>query len=292
MFFNNYSRPGKGIEKRNPNQPRIQIFFEILPMKLWKILKLNLLYLVTSIPFFAVTMIVLGIISSNIIQQASVTESVSGNINYPVYDVAIRFFLSFLFMFFLGQGPTTTGYTYILREYGRELPCWPVADYFGTIKKNLKQSILLWILDLTVVSVLMIAFFYYSKMGIFVFQALAFMALILYLMIHIYIYQMLITFDISLKNIVKNSLLIAMAKLPSSLVIMAICFLVYAVLPFLILMNSFSIIAIFGVLILEFFVLPGIICFAINFYIYPILDQYINLEKMNKTKTQIEEIAK
>lgn len=56
MFFGNYSKPGKGVNKRDPNQPRIQVFFDILPRKVWSLIKLNILYLLTSIPFFIVTM--------------------------------------------------------------------------------------------------------------------------------------------------------------------------------------------------------------------------------------------
>ena len=43
MFFNNYSKPGKGVNKRNPEQPRMQIFFDVLPRKLWDLLKLHIL---------------------------------------------------------------------------------------------------------------------------------------------------------------------------------------------------------------------------------------------------------
>ncbi len=67
VFFNNYSKPGKGVNKRNPEQPSIQVFYDVLPRKLWDLFKLNVLYLLTAIPFFIVTMIIAGAVSSPII---------------------------------------------------------------------------------------------------------------------------------------------------------------------------------------------------------------------------------
>ena len=131
MFFNNYSKPGKGVNKRNPDQPRIQVFFDVLPRKLCDLFKLNILYLLTAIPFFIVTMIVVGVISAPLV-DAIATELANTELIYM--DVVLRFAFAFLFMIFLGQGPVTAGYTYLemtdarmdeikaaAQEYGIEL---------------------------------------------------------------------------------------------------------------------------------------------------------------------------
>ena len=111
MFFNNYEKPGKGVDKREPNQPRIQIYFDILPRKMWSLFKLNILYLLTIAPFFLITMLVAGVISSAIVNTSVL------NISEASLDTILRVILAYVFMVFLGQGPTTAGYTYVVQRF-------------------------------------------------------------------------------------------------------------------------------------------------------------------------------
>ena len=67
MFAKNYMKPGPGVEKRDPNQSRISIFFEIFGERFWDIVKLNLLYFLFSIPAFIITFIVTGFLSTSIL---------------------------------------------------------------------------------------------------------------------------------------------------------------------------------------------------------------------------------
>lgn len=140
MFFNNYSKPGKGVNKRDPNQSRWQIFLDVFPRKLWDLFKLNILYLLVALPFFAITMLVSGIISSPMIDEA-VLKFV--DMDFLKYDILFRSILSFLFMVFIGIGPATAGFAYIIREHANERPCMLVSDFFERFKSNFKQSILL-----------------------------------------------------------------------------------------------------------------------------------------------------
>lgn len=101
-------------------------------------------------------------------------------------------------------------------------------------------------------------------------------------MMHIYVYQMMVTFDLPLKHILKNSLLLAIGKAPVSLLILILNIIIYAVIPFAIVMTAKSMVVILILLLIEVLILPPITSFAINFYIDPILDKYINAE--NKTE--------
>ena len=100
MFFKNYDRPGPGVQPRNPDEPRIKIFWDIFPRKLWNLFKLNLLYLLVSIPFILVTMIIAGVISTPVI--SSLASDLTA-IELSGYDSLIRFIVAFLFMIFWGQ---------------------------------------------------------------------------------------------------------------------------------------------------------------------------------------------
>ena len=279
MFFNNYSKPGKGVNKRNPDQPRIQVFFDVLPRKLWDLFKLNILYLLTMIPFFIVTMFVVGVISAPLV-EAIATELANTELVYM--DIVLRFIFAFLFMLFLGEGPATAGYTYIIREHGREHPCWLISDFFERVKSNFKQGILLWIIDLLVLYLMTVAIRFYGQSGMIILQYVMILVAVLYAMMHIYVYQMMVTFDLPLKHILKNSLLLAIGKAPVSLLILILNIIIYAVIPFAIVMTAKSMVVILILLLIEVLILPPITSFAINFYIDPILDKYINAE--NKTE--------
>ncbi len=276
MFFNNYSKPGKGVNKRDADQPRSQIFMEVMPRKLWDLFKLNFLYLLIAIPFFVVTMVIVGVISSPIIDGlATQVEAVS-----LVYmDLFLRIIIAFWFTIILGQGPITAGYTYILREHGREHPCWLISDFFERCKSNFKQGILLWIIDLIFLYLFTVAIRFYGQSGIIILQFIMILIAVVYAMMHIYVYHMMVTYELPLKSILRNSVLIALAKAPVSLLILILNIIIYAVIPIAIILTAKSFITVLILLLVEVLILPPITGFITNFYIDPILDKYINAEK-------------
>ena len=181
MFFNNYNKPGPGVNKRDPNEPRIRTFFDIFPRKLWNLFKLNLLYLLVSIPFFVVVMLLMGIISVPLVESISAVLTETEIVGY---DLIIRFAMSFLFFVFLGVGPVTAGFTYIIREYANDRPCWMVSDFFEKFKSNFKQGILLWIIDLAAFYVFTVAFGFYGETGKMFFQYFILVVALIYVMMH------------------------------------------------------------------------------------------------------------
>lgn len=272
MFFNNYLKPGKGVNKRDPNQPRWQIFLDVFPGKLWDLFKLNILYLLVGLPFFIVTMIVSGIISSPIINE---TIPNMLELNFLGYDILLRAAFSFVFMVFIGLGPVTAGLAYIIREYANEQPCMLPGDFFERIKLNFKQSIILWIIDLIVLYVFSVAIGFYGEIGNTIIQYIFLVVSLIYVMMHIYIYQMIVTFDLSLKDILKNSFLIALGKTPISLLIFGCNVLLYIIIPICILMYSESMLVIIMLTLAEIFILPPVTHFITSFCIIPILKKYV-----------------
>ena len=71
LFKDKYSDAGKSIGKRNPNQPRHQIYFDILPRNLWRLVKLSFLYIAFALPFFMATRFVMSFLSSQIVATLS-----------------------------------------------------------------------------------------------------------------------------------------------------------------------------------------------------------------------------
>lgn len=287
MFFQNYSKPGKGVNKRDPNQPRIATFFEILPRKLWELCKLNWLYLITAIPFFLVTMLISGILSSPLINSA--TSLVTDEELVPtlaLLDILVRLAVSLVFTVFWGLGPCTAGFTFITRNYGKEEHCWLFSDYFERIKKNFKQSFLLWILDLAVFYLLAVAFIFYNKNNMFPLTVLVTFVIVIYTIMHMYIYQMMISYKLSFFNIIRNSLLLAFIKAPQNMLLLLIMVVLNVGIPVLIYAVFQNVLSILVIVLLEVCMLPALTSFITNFFIYTTLEQYVNSENRSEEKAE------
>lgn len=279
FFFPNYNKPGKGVNKRDPNQPRLTTFFEILPRKLWNLCKVNMLSLIVAIPFFIVTFIVIGIISSRIVNTlyTMVSSNPEYETTFALLDLLLRVILSWLFAVFYGMGPVTAGVTYIIRNYGREEHCWLISDFFERFKSNFRQSIVVWIIDLAALFLLTVAIDFYMNAGIYVLAFILIFIALLYTLMHLYIYQILITFDLSLKHIFKNSLIFALAKAPKNLLLLLINIAVHIVIPIVAVVFIQNTTVIIIIALLEILLLPALTSFTTNFFIYSDIETYINL---------------
>ena len=267
MFFKNYSKPGKGVKKRDPNQPRYKIYFEILPRNLWRLFKLNLLYLLTLLPFFVVTMIVMDFLSRQIVVRVISNLSIDTFIRY---NFLINVILSFLFTVFLGQGPVTAGMTYVVREFGNEKPCWLISDFFERVKLNFKQGMVMWVFDLIIMCGGTVAVLFCFGLKKYMFASIMISNIMIYILAHIYIYQIMITYKLKLRHVFKNAVLIVLSKLPQSILFLMSLLFVYVVLPILVTLYG-NVILFTIMVIIEIAFMPTLTAFTLNFCVYPIL---------------------
>ena len=287
-FYSN--KPGRGVPKRNPDQPRTSLFFELLGRKWWDLCKVNLMYILLAIPAFLVTILAVGIIAGRLtMSMAPFLASTMGLDSVDMsndqlatsivgFDLSIRIIIAGLFSVFLGLGPVTAGVTYILRNFGREEHVWMWSDTLRNMKSNFKQSVLTWIMDVVAVSVVVIAFEFYGKQegtwGTLGTYLILFVSL-LYLMMHIYVYQMMITFELPFRYVLKNSLIMAVATAPKTLLMLIILAVVHIGIPLLILTISGMGIPMYIFVLLELIFLPAASMFTTNFFIYDTIEPYI-----------------
>ncbi len=290
MFgFYNYNKPGKGVQKRDPNQPRTSLFFELLFRKLWDLCKVNLLYVLLLIPTFIITMVIVGVVTSRFTELAApILANIMGletadlsNMQLSTsligFDLGARIVLAVLFVIFLGSGPATAGITYVLRNYAREEHAWLWSDTWRNIKSNFKQSMGLWLLDLAVFFVMVVAFDFYAKAGgwgtvaTYVLLCIATM----YLMMHIYVYQIMITFELKFRHVLKNSVIMALMTAPKTLLMLIILVVVHIGIPVLFLFIGNIGIPMLIFILLEIIFLPAASAFTTNFFIYNTVEKYI-----------------
>lgn len=131
-------------------------------------------------------------------------HGVQAQTSVPTTATYIFFALTLLVIFTWGF--VNTGVTYLMRSFMKGSPIFFFSDFFGAIKKNLKQSFIIGLIDILIIGLFIydISFFYLNGSQLFFVNIII---LCLYVMMRYYMYLLLITFDLSTWKIIKNSLI-------------------------------------------------------------------------------------
>lgn len=245
--FFDYNRPGKGVEKDAPPKPRFFLFFELFFRKFWKMIQLNFLTVLTGIPLLLV-MLLFAPVPQN-------SEDMMGYASLILYVVGCLMYFSVV-----GFGVVMPGIVYILRNFAGERHAWVWSDFWDHIRKNWKQSLALTVIDAVLVFLFSVSIRFYgqqdgntlylvAKYFVWVFAGV-------WYMMHYYLYQMMVTFDLKLVELIRNAFIFTMAKLPMNLLMLIVVFAI-----------SFAAVYFTGVgIILFILMLPVFMNFMITFY--------------------------
>ena len=207
-IFNNYDKPGKGVEKNKPKKLPIVIFFETAVRKYWKFIQSGALFTLFSIPWLIFLYIgsyfILYMPISSIIRDMDPTQA-------SLMASMICATLSFLLVTLWGSGPLSAAFSFVMRSFVYEKPIWIVSDSKSILKENLKQSLVVMLIDVGVLGLSAVAMEMYWALE-------KTMSTIM----HPYIYQLMITFDCTIKELYKNAMFLSLAKLPLNLLLMLI----------------------------------------------------------------------
>ncbi len=258
----NYNKDGPGVDKDAPPKKRFLLYFDVLVRKFWNIIRMNLLFIGFNIPAIAGAFFV----SFTMLQNLDVGDD--------TYNAVIKVaFMTFIMIFpVVTTGPAQAGFTYVMRNFAREEHAFLWGDFKDAAKRNFKQSLIVSIIDFIIMAVFAIDIVMYSAMqaeSTFYLVANAFMiiAFIIFLMMHMYIYPMMVTFKLTIFQIYKNAIIFALLKFLPNLGILAFG----ALITFATMMVSP-----FASPVFFLFVNFGLMGFTTNFYVYPYLKKYIN----------------
>lgn len=286
------NKAGKGIDKDAPEKRSFFAFFELFFRKIGRLCKLNLMYLLASLPVIVVVFCLAGLISNPVAEYcmpalASALEMSAPDLTdgvFAVYvwiiDVFVRISVCILFLALWGAGPATAGYTYVLRNYAREEHAWLWSDFWQRTKENFKQSLATIVIDIVVFAFSIYAYQFYNAMGgmMSYFGVVILAGVFVFTIMHIYIYQMMITSKLSLKDIYKNALLFAFMRLPLNLFIILMIVIIHFGIPYL----GLRVVAlgtqpIYWIIyaLLELLILMSLSGFMVNFSIYPTIKKYM-----------------
>lgn len=308
IFTRSFDKPGKGVDLNAPPKRSFFRFWDIFGRKFTHFVRVNLVYVLTSIPTFLLVFFLTGLVSSAILEVPSLqsvlqnlaqqTAENMGDSNLMtqqlnqmivMFDLFVRFVLTYLFVVLWGMGPATAGLTYVLRNFAREEHAWIWSDFKDALKSNFKQSAIVFLIDLVVFVLFYVAFAFYLQMSGFLgaMRYVIVMIAVIYTMMHFYLYPMMVTFQLSLKDLYRNALLFAIGKLPSNLLILAILLLVHvgSVLMAINFGGGYFMLILFVILLLEILILQSFSAFIVNFHAYPKMKKYMILNTDEKVKS-------
>lgn len=293
FFRNTKERPDVLPEDTTPT---LGYFFKLLKRKFGKLLSLNLMMAFLYLPMIvAVVIYLLGDTTPTVesalyaplmgvaIGGGSPTANLllgtfGQQLNVPILTTGRTVAIALLTIFtLLTWGWQNVGATYNLRSLVRGDSTFLWSDYFYAIRRNLKQGFLFGLLDVLVIVVLAFDFFYFSALSdvlLFGVMYILFIALaLIYTVMRFYIYHMMITFDLSIRKILKNALIFVMLGIKrnaAALLGLAVVFGVSIALIPMGLSVGFSL-----PIILPFFYLPGLAGFIAAYASWPIIQRYM-----------------
>lgn len=163
-----FAKEGPGVNKKEAKKKRFFFFWELYTRKFWRLVLLNLLYFALCLPIVTI-------------------------------------------------GPATAGFFFVLRKLSNEEPVFLVSDFFEGFRKNWKQSCVIFLLDVVLCFLLPFATdFYYAQAQVegsaswlfYIPMGLCASAMFIGLMMHYYIHLLIVTTNLKLKPILKNSFLL------------------------------------------------------------------------------------
>lgn len=287
---------GKGVTKKQVEFDKklgFGFFFRLLKMRLGKFSVTNLTFALCNIFFFVAFFGISGILDGTTPTAANplyaqinaAAKNDSGPIIGALYTVycssanlrvigeTSRILMNTIYVLIFTFGISTVGMVYNMRNIciGEHVDTW--RDFFYAIKRNLKQGIILGIMDAVLIVLLIYNIIAYSSAAsefiylVFYYASIAFAAI--YYMMRYYMYLQLITCEMSIGKILKNSLILTALGFKRNIVglIGAIAFVVILLYAY-ILLPQFTIILL-CMFVFSFLTYIGVYCS------YPILKRYV-----------------
>ncbi len=230
-FFGFNNNNGRGVSKEDVDKSGPSLYFDIFFRKFWDFLKVNLFYIIASIP----SIIVWGFISRLFIGNLALNSNlniaeISESLGY------INIFLTVVLVSIFGTGAPNASMAYVMHNFVNDAHTFVFSDFIDNYKNNFIQATVVFIIDALVFSVCGFAFIFYTKLGgtLGIFFRTAISAFLIgYGILHMYIYPIMAKFRLKLRDIYRNALFLMMARLFTNLASFAVsALIIYAVIVF------------------------------------------------------------
>lgn len=307
-----YKRDNKPDADDDRDAPRnFLFFFKLLKRNFSRIFTLNIYFALGGIGIWLLLLLLSGIVgphssaptsdlfaplfgAAGFVEDPSPLLNLMLSIHATFIEISvmtpfmIALIVAAVVLLCLTFGPVMTGIIYNMRNIVRGEPIFLWQDFWHTIKVNLRQSIILGILDLGILALLGYGIvFYYMNLGtasVFgTFFLFTLVLILIYLMMRKYLYTMLVTFELSIFKLFKNALIFSILALGRNAVAIIGCLIV-------IVMNwmLFSVFMPLGV-IMPFMITIGL-CLYIEVYVaWPKIEELMITPYLNDKGEYVEE---
>jgi len=291
----NYNKEGPGVYVDDPKHGPFIRFFQTYASKFFKLCTTNLMFVLFNIPSIIVAC--LGVVYflpqiNDVFEttkfQKYLTDlgitAADSSMSSDAASMQIYFLLVLLLvMFVVGMqlvavGPVQTGLSYLYRSFARETPTFLWSDFTSSVKSNWKQSTIVTFISLLVTSitVMNIAFYanVYSGKSSQIFSGIFGVIFVFYMCIQIFVYPLIASVDLKLKDIYKNSVLFFLGRLLPTMGIFLVDVVVLLVIP-LVMLFSFTY-AGFGLAIFYYlFFAFSFVHYLNTFFVWQQIERYI-----------------
>ncbi len=276
LFFNSkkFYKPGPGVEKDEPKKIAPVRFFELFGRKFWKYVEINLIYFLILLP---VIFYIYTYIYQSSFQALENAGFALGDIYTLLLHLAMLYFeyvpvfiqVILLVASLVCYGPAKVGMTYVLRNFANERHSW-LSDMYDKAKENFRQGLFFGVLDIVVFLVVFYNLAFSSGDGMLkAAKYLSILFFVFYGFMRRYIYQMIVTVNLSVFDIFKNAWLLAFIGIFRNVGVSLVNGLIWAGTIILIVTFAMLEIPILGCLIYSFTSFLGI------FATYPLIQKYL-----------------
>ena len=292
------NKDGKGVVKGEDTTPNLKFFFKQFGRKFSKIISINILMIFQIIPLLLCAYLYIFVMpktsSLNYPEFAALfgaqeaAQTLSGSLNLgllsyqfplPTFNNTYIYWIigAILLVYVITYGWQKVGSIYVIRGLVRGDSVFIFSDYFYAIKKNLKQGLILGIIDCVIMGTLAYNMFFFlntpSNMLSDFIYVMTIALIIIYIIFRFYTYLMVVTFNIKLTKMFKNALIFTVLGIKRNILALIGLAIVtaIAVLPMLFFVQVGLGIAI----VLPLIYYLGVCAFIYTYAAYPVIKKYM-----------------
>lgn len=260
------------------------------------IMSVNVLFVLFNIPMmlvaFAITLLLLPTMNPVFIPENfaqfmlesgvvgnQVMNDVGTDASYQIYYLIVVFCV----MFLLGTtltviGPFQAGFTQIYRNLYRQDSVFIFNDFKDGMKSNLKQSLIAGIIGLVFTVVDLLAVSFYSALGTTFGTAASTFFIVLFfvfIIVQNMVYTMIVSRELSLKNIYKNAFLFVLLKFGPCFMLALVMIVFYVIIPAALMLTT----AYFAYAVVVFYYLTFVFAFIqylMSYFTGEVIKEYID----------------
>lgn len=292
-FMNNYyyGKSGKGdYRKEDLPHNRMQLFWEMLRVRLSGLFRLNLMTIIAWVPL----MVILAQYLSNVygllgmIAQVDSDRAAATAEQLQMYAQSAELFYSFTFMSLLYAipaiaitGPFQAGMAYVTRNWARDEHAFAWSDFKDAFKENWKQALGVSTITGILPLLMLVSYRFYGAMAgdnvlFIVPQMLALTVGGLWMLALVFLYPMMVSYKVNFRTLLKNTLLISVGRLPQVLLVRLIMLVPAIIVALLLLFTPYGL---YGMMALAGYYLligNGLARFVYASFANAVFDRFIN----------------